>query len=101
MPRIRSLMLLLFFALPVSAADSPLKVTVSGAQNRGLTVSVAMTVQQSGGLSAVVIDQSSGNRGFDAVVLHTIMSAAPNISAQKIQGLEYDASTKKFMLPSW
>lgn len=49
----------------------------------------------------MVIDQSSGNRGFDAVVLHTIMSAAPNISAQKIQGLEYDASTKKFMLPSW
>lgn len=101
MPRITSLMLLFSLALPAFAAESSLKVTVSGAQNKALTASVAMTVQDSGELSAVVIDQSSGDQAFDAVVLNTIMSAAPHINAQQIQGLEYDAATQKFMLPSW
>lgn len=94
-------LLLLSLAMPMASAETLLRTSVSGAQNKALVVAVVMSVEATGELSSIVIDRTSGNAEFDAAVLRTIMQASPQISAQRIPGLSYETALQRFTLPGW
>lgn len=95
------LFLTYFIVIAAFAGEAPINLTVVGAKNHELTASFSLTVLESGEIMRILVKRSSGTPEFDASIIRTLQAASPIISSHKIDGLNYEKASNRFILPSW